>query len=284
MISYMENLGFLYALGAALAWGTYFVPFKLSRSSNFPQFQALMGLGVLASGLILSLVTGYSLDINIFGIISGILWGIANVISLTAVANLGISKATPIMSSLVILISFLWGALFFNELSSGLVTGFLGVALIVGGVVLVGSVGNNQSQNVGKGLTAAILAGILFGSQFVPVKLANIAGRDFFFSMSVGVFITAFVIALLGKVKLKKEAIKMSLLSGAIWNVGNLAGTIAISLIGLARGLPITQTAVLIGIVWGIFYFKEIRSKKSIAQVLAGSIILLLGIIILGAA
>lgn len=99
----MENLGIVVALGAAIAWGIYPVPFKISKSENLNQFQALTGVGIFLSGLIISLFFGYSLSLNPYGLLSGILWGTSNAIFLTAIFNLGLSKAVPIVSSLVIL-------------------------------------------------------------------------------------------------------------------------------------------------------------------------------------
>ncbi|MBI2020423.1 hypothetical protein HYS94_03290 [Candidatus Daviesbacteria bacterium] len=280
----MENLGVLSALGAALAWGSYFVPFKKSKSHKLILFQFVMTIGILISGIILSIMMGFPLSFNIFGVLTGVIWAIANTISLSAVLNLGISRAAPILASLVILSSFLWGTVVFNELSTGMKAGFSGIGLIILGVVLVSSTGNAQSQNVRKGLLAAIVAGLMFGSQFVPVKIGQIEARDFFFSMSLGIFLTGLVTFLIKRIKLEKEALKESLLSGIIWNIGNLLGVMAISLIGLAKGLPLTQVAVLVAVVWGLVYFREITQKKQKIQVMIGAIILLLGVVILSSA
>ena len=203
----MENLGILLALGAALAWGTYMVPFKISKSENFIQFQALMGIGILLSGLILSAVAGYSLSINSYGLVRGILWGVANWVSLIAIANLGLSKAIPILVSIVIISSLLWGALAFGEVSSGMITGLIGIGVIILGVVLIGTTGNTQSKNIKRGLVAAVLSGLIFGGQLVPLKLGNVSTEDFFFSSSFGVFITGLTIYFIKRLKFKNEAI-----------------------------------------------------------------------------
>lgn len=272
------------AIGAALAWGTYMVPFKISKSERLVQFQALMAVGIFISGLCISILFGYSLSLNAYALVSGILWASANAISLVAVTNLGISRAVPLMASLVILFSFLWGALIFDEIPSGMVMGFFGIGLIVVGVILVSSSGNTQSQNVKRGLLAGVLAGLIFGSQLVPLKISNLATRDFFFSLCLGIFLTGLIIALSLKVKFKKEAIKESLLSGTIWNIGNLLSLISLSVIGLSKMGPISQSATLIAVLWGLFYFKEITQPKKKLQVLVGATILLLGIITLGLA
>lgn len=279
----MDNLGFIAALVAALAWGSYMTPFKKSKATDFILFQFLMSVGILISGLILSVISGYSLSINIFGLMSGTLWAIGNIISLTVFANLGLSKGGPLLSSIVILVSFLWGALFFAELPSGMLMGFLGIALIILGVVTVSSTGGaTTTLNVKKGLIAGLFAGAIFGSQLVPVKWAQLDAGDYYFSMSVGIFLTASVIAVVKGMKLRTVALKESLISGVVWNVGNLAALISVSLIGLSKGFPISQSAVLISVLWGVYYFKEITQKKARLQVLIGALVLLSGVIMLG--
>ena len=280
----MNNLGFLLALGAAIAWGSYAVPFKKSKSENLIQYQALMTVGIFISGFIFSFLAGYPINFNVYGLISGFLWAIANFISLFAFANLGLSKAAPIISSLVILSTFLWGTVVFNELPAGLVMASVGILAIITGVIMASTIISTQSLNAKMGLIAAIFSGLIFGSQLVPLKLGKVEPQDFFFSSTLGIFIIGIAIFLFKKARFKKEAITLSLLSGVIWNVGNLLSLISVSLIGLAKSIPLTQTAVLIAILWGVFYFKEVRSGKSIFQVLAGAVVLLTGVIVLSLA
>lgn len=280
----MENLGFLAAMGAALAWGTFMVPFKIAKSDKLVLYQAVMSVGILLSGLILSLILDYPLRPNIYGFVAGILWAVANSIALTAISNLGLSRAVPLMSSLVVISSFLWGALVFGELPAGMIMGFAGIALIILGVALASAIGNLGGQNVKQGLLAAIAAGLIFGSQLVPLKVGNVATRDFFFSVSLGIFIFAMVMAIVRKIRFSKDIVKESLLSGVIWNIGNLLSLISLSLIGLSKMGPISQIATLVAVFWGLFYFKEITKPKAKLQVLIGAVILLGGVIILGLA
>lgn len=271
-------------MGAALAWGSYMVPFKISKSERLIQFQAVMGVGILLSGLSFSLVVGYPLKLTVHGLLSGLFWGAANAISLFAVSNLGLSRAVPLMSSLVILSSFLWGALVFHELPAGVVTGFVGVGLIIVGVVIVSVTGNIQSQQIKKGLLMAISAGLIFGSQLVPLKVSNLSTKDFFFSICFGIFLTSLVIALVNKIKFRQEAVKMSLLSGVIWNIGNLLSLISLSMIGLSKMGPISQSAILVAVCWGLFYFKEVTKFRQKLQILIGAVILITGVITLSLA
>ncbi len=311
----MDNLGFLAALGAAVCWGSYMVPFKKSGSLNLIQFQAVMAVGIGLSGLFISVLFGYRLGFNAYGLFSGVLWVVANAVFLVAVANLGLAKAAPIASSLVIILSFLWGALIFHEIPSGIMVGFLGIGLIIVGVILIGIIGNAASRSVKKGLFSAVAAGTIWGSQLVPLKVGQVAIQDFFFPVCLGILVSGLIIFALSpsvilstfaslsvnsaknlfKSRLPRRsaprndrqvyaAVGLSLLSGLIWNIGNLLSIISISLIGLSRGLPITQSASLVAVLWGLFYFKEVTNKKARFQILIGAIILLVGVATLGLA
>lgn len=278
----MNNLGVLAAALAALCWGSYMVPFKKSGSLNLTQFQALMAVGIGFSGLSLSLILGYPLSLNIYGLFSGVLWASANMVALVAISSLGLSRAVPIISSLVIILSFLWGALIFNELPSGLLVGFSGVGLIILGVILISAIGNTGSKNIKKGLLATVLAGVIWGSQWVPLKMGKVSTADFFFPVCLGVFVSGLIIFAVKKAEFKKEAVNESLLSGLIWNIGNLLSLISLSLIGLSKMGPISQSATLVAVLWGLFYFKEVTGLRARMQILIGAIILLIGVATLG--
>lgn len=106
----METLGFLAAGASAFVWGAYIVPFKKSGSSNFVQFQMLMTVGVFLFAVFATILLGYSFNFNLYGILGGLMWACANAISLSAVYDLGMSRAMPMWISVVILTSFTWGA------------------------------------------------------------------------------------------------------------------------------------------------------------------------------
>ncbi|MBU1000542.1 GRP family sugar transporter [Patescibacteria group bacterium] len=278
----MTNLGFLAAFGTALCWGSYMVPFKKSESSNIIQFQTLIAVSIGFSGLIISIILGYPLTLNAYGLMSGALWAIANAISFIAIIDLGLSRAVPLMGSLVVIFSFLWGALFFHEMPAGLTMGFLGIGLIVAGVILVSSTENMESRKIKKGLSAGICAGLIWGSQLVPLKVGNVSTGDFFFPVCLGILLTGLLIAAIKRIKFKNEAIAFSLTSGIIWNIGNLLSLISLSLIGLSKAGPTSQISSLVAVLWGLFYFKEIKERKAKLQVLVGAFILLAGVVTLG--
>ncbi len=280
----MATLGILAALTTALCWGSYMVPFKRSGSLNLIQFQALMAVGIGISGLMLSLILGYAFSLDEYGLFSGALWAVANLVALVAISNLGLSRATPVIASLVVIFSFLWGTLIFNELPSGLMIGLAGIGMIILGVILINTIGNTGSKNIRKGMLAAALAGLIWGSQWVPLKISNLSTADFFFPFCLGILISGLAIFILRREKFKREAIKESLLSGLVWNIGNLLSLISLSLIGLSKMGPISQVATLVAVLWGVFYFKEVKVLRAKVQILIGAAILLMGVITLGLA
>lgn len=268
---------------AAVFWGTYMVPFKKSGSSNLIQFQVIMALGIFLSALFITPILGYELNINFFGILSGIIWGVGNIMTLSAVTHLGLSKTMPILSGVVIVGSFLWGVIFFNELSE-ILTGLAGIILIVSGIVIVTGKDESKSKSFKKGLMYALLAGFLFSFQLVPIKFAALTPSVSFFPICLGILFFAVIYAIFKKIKFEREAMVSSLFSGIIWNIGNLFGIIAVSSIGLSKGLPITQLSILIAVCWGLFFFKEVSSNNQKVKIFIGAIILLLGVFILSIA
>ena len=50
------------------------------------------------------------------------------------------------------------------------------------------------------------------------------------------------------------------MVTGILWSAGNWCGIIAISKLGMAIGWPIVQCNLLISVLWGLFYYKEVAS------------------------
>lgn len=174
------------------------------------------------------------------------------------------------------------GSVCFGELNTGLITGIIGIIFIIAGVVLVGTTGDTQSKNIRQGILLSVVSGVIFGSQLAPLRIGNLNAETFFFPMSFGILLFGVLYFLFKRTSFKSEAVGASLLSGGLWSLGNLLSIIAVSAIGLAKGFPITQGAVLFAVLWGVFYFKEVTKASDIKKVLAGSVILLSGVILLG--
>ncbi len=276
-----ELLGIISALTAALAFGSYIVPMKKIKQPNIFQFQALMCTGIFLLSLILVSILKYSFNFNLFAIVSGFLWAIGNILSLIAVKEAGLARTMPIWVAGVVLIPFFVGILYFNELPKSLIFGLIGSVLIIIGASIVAVVEKLKKKSSVKGILLAAIAGVFFGTYIIPLKLYNLTANEFFFPISLGIFICSWMIFALKSSRIQTKVIPYSLVSGAIWNIGNLASIFAVIYLGLAKGFPLTQLAVLIASAWGLFYFKEVKERNKIVKIIIGAVALMIGAVLL---
>lgn len=92
--------------------------------------------------------------------------------------------------------------------------------------------------------------------------------------MASGVIVMAFLIFLVKVKKVISGQIKPALYSGIMWCVAMLSSLYAITFLGLAIGQPLTQLALLIAVLWGLLYFKEIKDKEISRKVMIGAVLL----------
>ena len=69
--------------------------------------------------------------------------------------------------------------------------------------------------------------------------------------------------------------------SGFLWSVGNMASIISVTHLGEGVGYSMTQSAMLVSGLWGIFYFGEISSGPAIRGWLASACFTVAGILLL---
>jgi drug/metabolite transporter (DMT)-like permease len=69
------------------------------------------------------------------------------------------------------------------------------------------------------------------------------------------------------------------MLGGFVWVIGDLFQQYAAKYVGISRGIPLSNTNQLWGLVWGILVFHELRggSQRVYAEVIGGSILMALG-------
>ncbi|MGH9743016.1 MAG: GRP family sugar transporter, partial [Candidatus Acidiferrum sp.] len=76
-----------------------------------------------------------------------------------------------------------------------------------------------------------------------------------------------------------KEVLFWLLLGGFVWVIGDLFQQYAAKYIGISRGIPLSNTNQLWGLLWGILVFGELhgRSASIYAQVIGGSLLMAAG-------
>jgi hypothetical protein len=172
--------------------------------------------------------------------------------------------------------------------------GVLGGALLMfaGATALaIASSAHVPARDAFRGVIAALAAGVLWGTMYIPYRKAYLTG------MSPLSFITFFTIGELGmmgalaviytggvtplwhELARAREVLFWFLLGGFVWVVGDLFQQYAVKYAGITRGIPLSNTNQLWGLLWGVLVFGELLggTRALYAQVIGGSLVMALG-------
>lgn len=275
----MNPLGLISSIGSAVCWGTFFVPVKKVRVANIWQLQGSTGIGALLFSIPISFFWGF--EILPSGLLSGTIWTAGNILALYSVKLIGLSRTSPLLAGFSILVSFLWGILFFGEKFSNMTLAITAIGLLLSGLPFVTSASKASTVNK-KGYLIAAASGIIGGSYVIPMQATHTL-QSGFFSSSLAIFVIGIPLLLVSRRWIKKEIVA-GIASGSLFNAGSLFVLIAIASIGITVAYPISQTATLFAVSWGVLYFKEIVNRQNILRVITGSIMILSGAVLLSIA
>ena len=303
----LQSVGILCGFGAGAWLGAAEAPTKLVTIGISPfVISLLMVAGVfLARWSVPALVCGtgqiawdfrQAPHLVVWGVLAGCLWAVANTLTIFAIRDVGLSIAFPLwnMNSLV---GIFWGVVLFNELHHAGVRRWLSVLvgavlMFVGAVLLAwASSAQTSPQHALDGVLAALAAGVLWGTMYVPYRKAYLTGMNplsFVAFFTVGELVTMSILALTyvgGVSALVRELVKTRevlfwlLLGGFIWVIGDLLQQYAAKYVGISRGIPLSNTNQLWGLAWGVLVFGELRGRgpSLYAQVIAGSLLVAAG-------
>ena len=275
----MNASGLTSAIGSAICWGTFFVPVRKVNVVSIWQLQGSTGIGVLLFAIPIAFFWGFGILPS--GLLSGAIWTAGNILALYSVRLIGLSRTTPFLAGFSILVSFLWGILFFGEKFNYMTLAIGAIGLLLAGLPLVASAAK-ASVVQRKGYFIAASSGIVGGSYVIPMQATHTL-QSGFFSSSLSIFAIGIPLLFLSRRWIKKEIIAGAI-SGGLFNLGSLSVLIAIASIGITVAYPISQTATLFAVSWGVLYFKEIVHRKNIFRVIMGSVMILSGAVLLSVA
>ena len=298
---------------AAGAWlGAAEAPTKLVTAGLSPFLVSLgMVLGVFVGRWTVPMAlkgTGYiwadlraKPHLMVWAVLAGMLWAVANTLTVFAIRNVGLSTAFPLWNTNS-LVGLFWGWLLFNELrgATGIerakVLGGAG-AIVTGATIVAYATASRDSGGAHGaavlGILAAVGAGVLWGTMYVPYRKAYISGMN---PLS---FVTVFTFGELGtaaalaaefdggwsglavSVVRARPALFWLFLGGFCWVLGDLFQQYAAKYIGISRGIPLSNTNQLWGLAWGALVFGEFagQSGRSVALLLAGSLVMIAGVV-----
>ncbi len=306
----LHRLGVICGLAAGAWLGAAEAPTKLV-TVGFSPF--LISLGMVAGVSVARWTvpaalkgTGYIFQdlrekshLIVWAVLAGMLWAVANTLTVFAIKNVGLSIAFPLWNTNS-LVGIFWGWLLFNELRGSGVRQWSKVlggaaAIVTGACVLAYATTRQQSlsgpHNATLGILAALAAGVVWGTMYIPYRKAYISGMNplsFVTVFTFGELGTTFALALIYHGGMGNLAVEMTrarpvffwlFLGGFCWVLGDLFQQYASKYIGIGRGIPLSNTNQLWGLAWGALVFGELSGQSLTAQllVIAGSLVMIVG-------
>src|ERR1700752_3427636 len=302
----LQLLGILSGFTAGAWLGAAEAPTKLVSIGISPfAISLIMVIGVfLARWSVPALILGTSsvrADVRraphliIWALLAGCLWAVANTMTIFAIRDIGLSIAFPLWNANSLL-GILWGFLFFNELRQAgwrRWFGVLGGALVMcagAALLAIAPSGAAPAAHSLNGVWAALGAGILWGTMYIPYRKAYLTGMNplsfvTFFTFGELGMMGALAIGYLGIAPLLRElqgardVIFWLMLGGFIWVIGDVFQQYAAKYVGISRGVSLSNTNQLWGLLWGILAFHELQgaSQRIYSLVIGGSVLMALG-------
>lgn len=233
-----------------------------------------------------------------FAILAGMLWAVANTLTVFAIRDVGLVVAFPLWNTNS-LVGIFWGRFLFRELKGASAANILRVvlgtlAIIAAAVMLAFSTmqaGGVPTYHPAAGIIAACGASLLWGSMYIPYRKAYLSGMN---PLS---FVTVFTVGELGTMlalvlAFDPKTIPFLLhstqargvlfwlfLGGFVWVIGDIFQQYAAKYVGIGRGIPLSNTNQLWGFAWGALVFGELRHADAAHRlmVIAGSVVMVIG-------
>lgn len=284
---------FLYALVTVLSWGTWIgVAQRIPvRGEDVRTLHVTIGnlLFALVVAMVRGGVGGLPWNAVVLSFCGGLLWTAGGACAFAATSRIGIARAAGTWTPLNIGMGFVWGVLLFGELTgmTARQLGWLGGALlvIVLGLLLIvfakGADSAARRRELAVGFVAAIGAGLLWGSYFVPVQLSGTSPWLANLPMAVGMVVGASALALRRGVPplpaSGPRGVLVLLSAGVLWGAGNIGMLLLVAAIGTGTGFTIAQLSLLVNAVVGVYLFRDPAPRSRAAA------LTLLGVVLAGA-
>ena len=241
----------------------------------------------------------------LWAILAGALWAVANTLTIFAIRDVGLAIAFPLWNTNS-LIGIFWGWLLFHELDGASARSWFrvagGAALIVVGSVLLSALSvHTMTATPGRalgGIAAALGAGVLWGTMYVPYRKAYLSGINplsfvtiFTFGelgtmLFLGTVLPGSLSALGHQLLAMRSSMFWLLLGGFCWVIGDLFQQYATKYVGISRAIPLSNTNQLWGFAWGVLVFGELAGGHSSVRLmaLAASAITVVGAVLIAGA
>lgn len=282
----MAILDWLVALVPVLSFGL--VPVIGTRIGGKPVEQSMgIALGGLAFSLAVLLFKRPEINPHIFliGFLSGVFWAVGSIGQFQGIRYLGVSRATPMLNGGQIIGTSLVGVALGDWASAAAKTyGFIALALIIAGIFFTSYKENNGGERIrwGKGIVINLAAALGFTAYVGILKYFKIDSLSTIFPQSIGQITAIFVAGLLlfRTQSFDRKSLHNGVI-GIIWGVGNLALLLSQAKLGLAVAYPVSQAAVIVSVLGGVFVNKEKKSRREWIMAAIGIAVICAGLFLI---
>ncbi len=304
----LHKLGVYCGLAAAVWLGSAEAPTKLVNE-GFSPFIISMGMvmgAFVARWSLPTMLKGTSFvfadlrekpHLIVWALIGGMLWAVGNTLTIFGVRNVGLAVAFPLWNTNS-LVGLFWGWLLFRELRGSRARDWAKVvggaaAIVIGAAVLAIATTHNAAApgRAIVGIVAAVGAGVMFGTMYIPYRKAYISGMNPLSFVTIFTFGEVGAVAALGLVfyggphpllaelHRARAMLFWPFLGGFCWVIGDLFQQYAAKYIGIGRGIPLSNTNQLWGLAWGALVFAEFAGLATGPKlmIVAGSTIMIAG-------
>jgi drug/metabolite transporter (DMT)-like permease len=283
-----------------------FSPFAISFCMVLGVFLARWTLPVMMKG-----TRSVLLDLRerphliLWAILAGALWAVANTLTIFAIRDVGLSIAFPLWNTNS-LIGIFWGWALFHELDGASAGSWFrvlgGAAAIAGGSVLLSLLSVHALSSTPAlalhGIAAALGAGLLWGTMYVPYRKAYLTGINPLSFVTIftlgevgtmlflGVMLPGGLPSLARELHALRPSVLWLLLGGFCWVIGDLFQQYATKYVGISRAIPLSNTNQLWGFAWGVLVFGEMSHLAGSTRLLAlaGSVLMIVGAMLIAGA
>lgn len=317
----VENYGLAIVLCfiTMLCWGSWANTTKLtSKTWRFELFYWDYGIGILLTTLILALTLGstgiegrsFIVDFGqanseslISAFIGGVIFNLANILLVAAIAIAGMSVAFPVAIGIALALGVLVNYIAFPQGNPIFIFG--GVALIVLAILINAKAYRKlQTASLGKvskkGLVISVISGCLMGlyykyvagsmvTDFNVPEIGKLTPYTALVVFAVGVVVSSFIfntiqmkrpfvdlpVSFSDYFKGKSKDHLVGILGGVIWSIGMSLSIIASGKAGPAISYGLGQGATVVAAIWGIYVWKEFDKAPSGTKTMLNIMLLL---------
>lgn len=284
----MNAVNILIGLMPMIGWGLF--PVIVGKIGGKPASQIIgTTLGTLILAIIVAIFRGTPIPETktfIFCLISGACWALAQIITFHVFETMGVSRTMPITTGFQLVGASLWGVFILGNWAStqSKLIGFTAIILIILGVYLTAWSEDRSSASKNGAVRGILLLlvgelGYLGYSAFPQAVHAD--GFQGFLPQALGMAIVGVIFGLTQTSKtyqpFKEATSYKNIFSGFFFAFAALTYLISAqpSVNGLATGFVLSQTSVIFATIGGIYVLKEQKTKKEMAAVLIGLVLVL---------